>query len=642
MKHLSIKIKLFLLSGTLLALFLGVSLYQFNKLKRQGSIIDNIYHKNLAAESSLKNLQFGTQKIVQTGLDVVAGNISWNDAKHLYSIYGSGDSLKASLFEDWAKYKQAFTDSAAFLSEERQVEQTEQYAFLSEKMDVFLQHFQGALDAFESETSESGPAKINTFVIQMMIARNILEDPFNTLVTLEEFKVNAQYEQTTSILQETLLVVNSMIAIGFILGIFLTLYVMRLILRPVKALNKAMSSVVNGDLDQQVSVSSKDEIGQMTYAFNKMISQIKEALDRAEAERREAETQKASAEEQKQLRKEVDEQRVYLRASVDEILEQMDQFATGNLAVSVAIKKKDEIGRLFEGFNRVVGTMHQTIEQVARGAQTSSLSTVEILEAARKMAGDIEKLSEQAGYVAVAVGQMFAKIQVNSKNANKAADSASENASLAQEGGDIVRSTIKKIHLIADVVGESTQTVQRLGVSSSRIGEIADVIKDIADQTNLLALNAAIEAARAGESGKGFAVVADEVRKLAERTAAATDEITTMLQTFLKDTGAVVDSMERGQKEVQEGIQYADTASSALNQIIEGATLIGDLISEIAGADHEIYQMSDEVSQNLEEITTFTTNAASEVSDIVRAVNTLNEDAEDLSHMVNQFTLEQA
>ncbi|UTW69580.1 hypothetical protein KHA80_23095 [Anaerobacillus sp. HL2] len=100
---------------------------------------------------------------------------------------------------------------------------------------------------------------------------------------------------------------------------------------------------------------------------------------------------------------------------------------------------------------------------------------------------------------------------------------------VAERGGRAIRETVSGMRDI-------NKRITELSSKSVQIGEIIEVIDDIAEQTNLLALNAAIEAARAGEAGKGFAVVADEVRKLAERSGKATKEISELINSIQENT----------------------------------------------------------------------------------------------------------
>ena len=192
---------------------------------------------------------------------------------------------------------------------------------------------------------------------------------------------------------------------------------------------------------------------------------------------------------------------------------------------------------------------------------------------------------------------------------------------------------------IAAVVQDSAATVERLGSSTQEIGEIILVIDDIADQTNLLALNAAIEAARAGEEGRGFAVVADEVRKLAERTTQATKQIASMIKNVQAEAKAAVDSMKRGSTEVGEGIKLADKAGESLKNIVGNTQQVVDMMTQIAAASEEQSSTSEQISRNVESISTVSAESANGISQIARAADDLNRLTNNLQNTISNFRL---
>ena len=153
---------------------------------------------------------------------------------------------------------------------------------------------------------------------------------------------------------------------------------------------------------------------------------------------------------------------------------------------------------------------------------------------------------------------MASSIEEVSGNAERAADVARHSVDIAHKGGEAVRRTIDGMNTIRETIQETSKRIKRLGESSQEIGNIVEVINDLAEQTNILALNASIQASMAGEAGRGFAVVADEVQRLAERATNATRQIDALVRTIQADTNGAVVSMERSTTDVVGGPAFAD------------------------------------------------------------------------------------
>ncbi|MCB0744237.1 MAG: HAMP domain-containing protein, partial [Ignavibacteriae bacterium] len=288
----------------------------------------------------------------------------------------------------------------------------------------------------------------------------------------------------------------------------------------------------------------------------------------------------------------------YLKRSTDVILGAMGKFSQGDLTVNIiAENQNDDIGKLFNGFNSSVLKINEALNQVMETVQATASAAHQISSSAEELAAGSQEQSSQTSEVATAVEQMVATITQTTQHVLQTNQAAKESGDLAKGGQNVIQATINGMKKIEEVVRNSSKTILELGESSGQIGEIIQVINDIADQTNLLALNAAIEAARAGEQGRGFAVVADEVRKLAERTTSATNEIEAMVNKIQKDSQNAVNSIKLGNDEVSRGMGEATKAGESMTKIVHSSNVVVEISTQVAAASEEQSATVEQISR---------------------------------------------
>jgi len=177
--------------------------------------------------------------------------------------------------------------------------------------------------------------------------------------------------------------------------------------------------------------------------------------------------------------------------------------------------------------------------------------------------------------------------------------------------------------------------MNELGRQAEGIGQIMNVISDIADQTNLLALNAAIEAARAGDAGRGFAVVADEVRKLAEKTMSATTEVGEAIRGIQEGTRRNVAGVDRSVATIEEATTLAHQSGRALGEIVNLVEAASDQVRSIATASEQQSSASEEINRSIEEISSISSETSDAMGQAAHAVNELANQSQILRNLIH-------
>ncbi len=363
----------------------------------------------------------------------------------------------------------------------------------------------------------------------------------------------------------------------------------------------------SGDLEHNIDVHGKDEIGQLARTFDSMVKYLKEM------------------------------------AAVSEAI------AGGNLGVEVHPRSANDtlanaFTRMVEGLRGLVRNVRDAASQVASAATQVASSSDESAQNSMQASSAIDEVTSTMHEMSVNVQNMVKSTQTQASSVNETSASIDQMVTSIQRVADTAKvlldisnrsreevhsgiGTMEKatdgLNRINTTIRSAGEIIDALGTRADDIGKIIEVIDDLAEQTNLLALNAAIEAARAGEHGLGFAVVADEVRKLAEKSAQSTKEISELIQSIQKEARKAVENMEKSTTIVDEGLGLGQDLNAALRKISNVVTEVYKFAQEIGAATNEQSHGSTQIARatsRLNEITHEINSAVEEQASGAQAV----------------------
>ncbi|HCW75362.1 MAG TPA: hypothetical protein DHU63_02355 [Candidatus Marinimicrobia bacterium] len=309
----------------------------------------------------------------------------------------------------------------------------------------------------------------------------------------------------------------------------------------------------------------------------------------------------------------------------------------GDLTKRLDIKSRDELGLMAKWFNTFVEKLQKILIQIKASSEQVGNAAEQISAASEQLATGAEEQQYQLSEVSTATEQMSAMILQSSRSTNTTQGSANSADSSAKQGREAVIQALQGMSQVTQLVQDAGRKIAALESRSLEIGEVIQVIDDIADQTNLLALNANIEAARAGDAGRGFAVVADEVRKLAERTVNATGEIGKKIGQIQRDIAESVKSMGETGKQANQNQQLAAESQDALEKIVMAIAEVNSAITQIAAATEQQSSGAEEISKNVEGVSSVSKQAAAASQELASSAEQLSREVRGLNSLVNQF-----
>ncbi|EKO3515097.1 methyl-accepting chemotaxis protein [Vibrio fluvialis] len=327
-----------------------------------------------------------------------------------------------------------------------------------------------------------------------------------------------------------------------------------------------------------------------------------------------------------------------INLQVQRLLQVMQNIAsTNNVGLRTDLQGRDELTSIGTYFNQLLDKFEHLISGSQAKSHQLTSSTTSMHNELEEVINQFHVQADHTTMMATSVQEMVATIGEISESTNVAVEGVQQAVRNAENGRNVVESTLKNIDQLSTTLQSSQQSIASLNDHVEKIGGAVTIIQSIAEQTNLLALNAAIEAARAGEQGRGFAVVADEVRSLATRTHQSTEEITKVVSAIQAQMSLVISDIDQCNSQGQETLHASHQLDESLRQIITDMSTIQANSERIASAIEEQGIVMNQVSGSIAELNTISENNMHSAQEVLSEVDSVSQQARQMDEAVSEF-----